>query len=632
MSKNFKPFIVVKQAVSKIKKFGLKSSSSEYLTKAAGADPNSAAPKKNKFGVSWKEIRYIPKFLSPREKAIIKAAVLIILLSSGWIIYTFLQNNLVIKPKSGGIYTENLVGSPQYVNPLYAPANEVDRDLSKLIFAGLVKFDANRAIVPDLAKEWFLSQDKKTYTFILRDNVYWPDQKQFTSHDVVFTFQAIKNKDYESPLFSQWENIQVKAVDDFTVQFILPQPYEQFLTGLTVGILPAHLWEDIAPENAKLAELNIKPVGLGPYAFDSFIKDKRGYIKSYKLKANSDYHLHPPYITQIIFKFYPTFEEAVMSLKNHNADGLSYLPLNLKNELQSRNDLNYYFLSLPQYVAVFFNQQKNEILQDKRIRQALTLLVNKQKLIQQALDGEAEAIDGPLVPGSPGYQPLAEDNQFSERFKQAEKLFKQAGWEYKEDEAQTDTKSAATNTSAVSSQKVLVKDGQELNLRLTLPNQPQIIKVAELLKQMWQAAGIKLTLNIMEISDIQKSVIQARDFELLLFGEILDSTADLYPFWHSSQAGENGFNLSNFKNQQVDELLTKIRQTEDKQKKTDYYIRLNKIIKNEYPAIFLYNPNYTYVVSDKVKGITVKYIITPDDRLNGIENWYIKTKKGFKFN
>lgn len=630
MSKNIKPLIMVKQAMSKIKKIGLKSSPPEDFTEDLDADVQ--LNKKNKLGISWKEIKYIPKFLSPQEKIIIKIAVFVILLSFSLMAYIFLRDNLVIKPKEGGTYTENLVGSPQYINPLYASANEVDRDLVKLVFAGLVKFDENRNPIPDLAKEWFLSQDKKTYTFILRDNVYWPDEKQFTSQDVIFTINAIKNKDYGSPLIKHWENIQVKALDDFTVQFILPEPYEQFLENLTLGILPAHLWEEIPPENAKLAELNIKPVGLGLYNFDSFVKDKQGFIKSYKLKANSHYHDQPAYINQIIFKFFPTFEEAVVSLKNHNADGISYLPLNLKDELRSRNDLNYYSLSLPQYVAIFFNQERNEVLQDKKIRQALNLLINKNKIIQQVLEGQAEPIDGPLVPGMPGYQALKQDAQASEQLKQAKELLAQAGWRLKPEAEDNPNNQAETNSQASDNSKYLFKDDKELSLTLTLPNQPQIVKVAELIKQMWQAAGIKTSLNIVAISDIQKKVINPRDFELLLFGEILDTSADLYPFWHSSQAGEGGFNLSNFKNKQADELLEKIRQEKKLTNKESYYIQLKNILKQELPAIFLYNPNYTYVVSDKVKGISIEHIVAPDDRLNGIEKWYIKTKKGLKFN
>ena len=129
---------------------------------------------------------------------------------------------------------------------------------------------------------------------------------------------------------------------------------------------------------------------------------------------------------------------------------------------------------------------------------------------------------------------------------------------------------------------------------------------------------------------IQKDVIVPRAFEALLFGEILGAEPDLYPFWHSSQIGESGLNLANFNNSQADKLLEDIRKEEELEKRAEAFIKLEEILMDNIPAIFLYNPNYTYVVSSKVKGIELERIVSPVDRLNGIEKWYIKTRRGFK--
>ncbi len=586
----------------------------------------------DKVDLNWKKIKYIPKFLTKREKIILRTALIIIVVSLGLMVYVYTKENLVIKPKVGGVYTESVVGSPQYINPLYSSVGEVDRDLVKLVFAGLVKFNENQKIVPDLAQEWFMDEEGVTYTFKLRDDVFWPDGKKFSSEDVIFTYESIKNPAYSSPLVGYWSNIEIVAIDESTVQFKLPEPFAPFLENLTIGILPYHLWSDILPENARLTEFNMKPIGLGPYQFDSFIKDKQGFIKSYTLKRNPNYHLGSAYVKQITFKFYPTFEMAVDSLRNKNSDGLSFLPLNLKEFLSSRKDLNYYSLSLPQYSAVFFNQKNNAVLEDVKLREALELAVNRQQIIELAMQGEAQPISIPVLPGFLGYD--AEQN-IEQKLDQAKALLAELGYQYEQVETTQDKNEDENNTTTAEAlengrSKFLFKDDKQLTLELTLANQEQSIATAEILKQTWENIGIKINLNIVNSNEIQKKVIELRDYKMLLFGQILGSELDLYPFWHSSQTGKSGLNLAEFENEKADELLEKIRRQKDNDEKTNYYVELSKIFNQEIPAIFLFNPKYTYVVSNDIKGIDIERIITPSDRFNGVESWYVKTKKGFK--
>ena len=141
---------------------------------------------------------------------------------------------------------------------------------------------------------------------------------------------------------------------------------------------------------------------------------------------------------------------------------------------------------------------------------------------------------------------------------------------------------------------------------------------------------MRVTLANVDISKIQKDIITERNFEALMFGEILGSDLDLYPFWHSSAATSQGLNIGGFRNESADKLLEAIRKETNQDQKASKLKDLQKIIKDELPAIFLYNPNYTYVVANKIKGITIEKIFSPSDRLNNINDWYIKSKKGFK--
>jgi len=587
--------------------------------------------------ISWRQIKYISKFLTRKEKIAIRIALGVIIFSLGAMGYLFVDDNMVEKPRVGGSYTEIVVGSPQYINPLYSSIGETDRDLVRLVFAGLVRFDENQNIAPDLAHEWFLDDKGTTYTFQLRDNVYWPDEKQFTSYDVVFTIEAIQNELFESPIRDNWLGIEAKAIDEFTVQFTLPEPFSPFIENATVGILPAHLWEEIQPENARLAELNIKPVGLGPYLFDELTKDKQGFVKSYKFVRNENYHLGAPYIEEVVIKFQPTFEMATDSLKNRNADGMSFLPINLKESLESRKDLSYISASLPQYTAIFFNSDNNSNLSSIKFRSALKMAIDKSKIIETVLAGKAVAIDGTVLPGFPGYNDSKPVDTVD--IETAKRLLSELGWAKKKIEVSEPVDGeGATSTEVVAGPEVdesgmsrfLYKGDSELVVSLTVANQPQAIAVGELIAKMWQSMGIRVNLNPVESSLIQKEVITPRSFEALLFGEILGANPDPYAFWHSSQAGDSGLNLSNFKNTDADKILIEMRKEEDVDKLAELYIQFDGILAKEIPAIFLYNPNYTYVVDSKVKGIDLKRIVSPADRLNGIHSWYIKTRRGFK--
>ncbi len=580
---------------------------------------------------SWKQLKYLPRFLTPKEKNILRLAVTLIVICAALLVYFILRDTMVEKPALGGTYAENLIGAPQNINPLYATTNEVDRDLVKLIFAGLVKQNTEGELEPDLAKEWFVDETKTKYTFKLRDDIKWPDGEKIASQDVLFTIEEIQNPLYASPVRANWIGITVTVIDDHTVQFSLPSAYETFLENLTVGILPAHLSQENMPENATLAELNLKPIGLGPYRFESFVKDKQGYIKSYALSANEDYHLAGPYIQELTFKFQPTFEAAVDSLKNRNADGLSYLPQNLKSALATRKDLIYYSVPLSQYTAIFFNQAKNPALVDKKVRQALKLSIKKNKIIEDVLGNEATAISGPLTPGMPGFEPMA-----SEEFNldEAKKLLAEAGWQKKELKAETSETATSTDENMESDgngfTKYLFKNNQVLAIQLTTTDQPQSMAVGELIQKYWQAIGVKVNWQTVEIGKIQKDVIAERNFEALMFGEILGNDLDLYPFWHSTAANNQGLNIANWRNEAADKLLEAIRKETNGEEKIKKLKELETLVKADLPAIFLYNPNYTYVVADKIKGINLTRIIDPAERLNGVTDWYIKTKKGFK--
>ena len=540
-------------------------------------------------------------------------------------------------PGEGGRYIEGIVGYPRLINPIYIDKNPVDRDLTKLLYAGLVKYDGEK-IIPDLAERWDISDDQKTYTFYLRQNITWPDGEKFTSNDVKFTFDLIQNKDYKSPLITSFNNIKIETPDEYTVKFTLPKPLTPFLESLQVGILPAHIWSKVTPESIILTDFNIKPIGLGPYVFKDLTKDKFGKIHSYTVVRNKKYHLGKPKIDKITLKFYPDFESALQDLKIGSIDGLNMLPIQYRDDINDR-EINIHRLQLPQYTAVFFNLTSDSPVKNKEVRKALAYATDKEKILKEAIAGNGSIIHGPILPNYPGFNPNIEKFEFN--LQKAEEILEEDGWKFRQNQHNDKDENKEKDISDDKKEKMddkedtppkyrTNKNGDILEITITTADVPELSNTAKLLKDNWEKIGVKVNTNIVDINTLQTKYISKRNYEILIFGEIIGVDPDPYPFWHSSQISSTGLNLSNFKNKEADKVLEDARKTADLKAKNDKYIHFQNILVMDIPAIFLYNPNYLYPVNKKIKLYPQKRIITPSDRFANIEKWYINVKRVLK--
>lgn len=596
LSKNLKSFIFLH--LEKFKKY-------QKIEKQKNFDQKIIANLRPQKLPTWRQFKRLPQTLSFQESLILKILGVLILLCLSVLIYFNVIKNLIDVPKDGGEFTEGVIGSPLYLNPLLA-YTDVDIDLTRLIFSGLLKYNEKLELVPDLAEKYEISPDQKTYTFYLKKNVKWHDNENLTASDVVFTFNNILDPDYKSPLFRTFSSVTAEKLDDYTVKFTLKEPYAAFLNLLTVGIIPQHLWYDIPAINAKLATLNQKPIGSGPFKFKSLIKEKTGIIKAYTLEKNKNYYSKIPYLNKIIFKFFPDYESAVNALINKNIDNISFLPKeNLKKI--SKRELNIYNLPLSQYTALFFNQKNNKLLEDKKIREALTYAIDKNKILEDVLQNQGQKIDGPILPGFLGYNQNLTIYEYNPQ--KAIELLINAGWTL--------------------SGEIFKKKDEELKISLTAVEQAENIKVANLLKEFWTSIGVNVDLQLIPADRMEKEIIDPRNYQALLYGEIIGYESDLYSFWHSSQKEAPGVNLANYVNRKADQLLEEARLTNDPAIRSQKYQEFQNILIADLPAIFLYSPSYTYPVNKKIKGLNVQRIALPADRLSNIENWYIKTKKKF---
>ncbi len=565
---------------------------------------------------SFKQLKHLPRYLSSKEKktvSLLLAAAGISLLAIGG---KFASEHVATVPDDGGEYVEASIGSPRFANPVLAATNDADLDIAKLVFSGLMRTTTKGELIPDLAASYQVSDDGKTYTFTLRDNLSWHDGTAFTAKDVAATISYIKEPAWKSPLASQFKNVVVEAPDDKTVRFTLAEPFAPFLSLLTVGIVPEHLWQDVKPENAVRAELNLKPVGTGPFKFKNFTKDKKGVIRTYTLIRNDAYYGDRPHLDAVTFRFYPDFAAADEALTKRKVDGLSFLPLEFRDAVEKLRSVRTYTLRLPQYTAVFFNQKKNPQLRAKEVRQALAQAVDRDRILRETLGDNGVLVHGPILAGFVGFHPDVKKRAYD--LAAAAKLLEDDGW--KLDETDGFRKKTVTDEKK---QKVQ----QPLSVTLTTVDAKENITVAQLIKRDWESIGVKTELEIVPGSRIQKDKIRAREYDALLYGEIVGPDPDPYPFWHSSQNEGGGLNLAVFSNRRVDELLEKARGATKPEDREPMYKEFQDILAEEVPAIFLYSPTYTYAVARKVGGIDTGTVFTPADRFGGVTGWYVETKR-----
>lgn len=508
-------------------------------------------------------------------------------------------------PAVGGTYTEGVIGQPTYINPLLSQTSEADADISSIVYSGLFAYDQDGKLRPDLAEGVDVSEDGMTYTVTLKRGVKWHDGQDLTADDVVFTFKIAQDPAYKSPLRQNWQGVDIAAPDASTVIFTLKKPYFGFLENLTVGILPKHIWENIAPEKFALAEYNLSPVGSGPYRFYDFKKDSNGNILTYELRAFQGYFDQAPYIAKVIFHFYVDGDEMVDAYNRREVLGISNVVAEQEGRLQDRKSTHVFELHQPRLFAVFFNAIKSVPLAHKEVRQALSYGTNRKEIMNEVLGGRGEPLSSPFLSQMEGFS----DSEGTDVFdaEKANKILDDNGWVMKDG--------------------VREKGGSRLAFSLTTPDWPELVKTADILRRQWESLGARVNVSVLGVSDLQQNALRPREYDALLFGEATSFDPDPYSFWHSSQKHDPGLNLSLFDNKDADDILAEARETLNDDERAQKYRQFRDILNDETPAVFLYSPSYLYVVNSQVQGIETKNINAPSHRLQGIARWYIETDR-----
>jgi peptide/nickel transport system substrate-binding protein len=518
------------------------------------------------------------------------------------------------EPASGGIYTEALVGSFGRLNPLLDLNNPADRDIDRLLFSSLIKFDPSGIPQPDLAESWGVSADGTIYNVTLRANAVWQDDTPITSDDVMFTINLLRSQYSAFPedVRSLWDQVEITRLDDKNIKFSLPEPFVPFLDFLTFGVLPAHLLQKVPADQMSSTEFNLAPVGSGPYKFDHLTVEN-GQITGVVLTASKNYFNKMAFIDQIVFSYYPSADDALAAYNRGEELGISQIPANILAASCSNPNLACYSSRMPRLSMVLFNLGNNDFpfFQDKNIRRALMAGLNRQWMVDYILQGQAVVADSPLLPQTWAFYDGVDHIGFDQET--AVNELKTAGYLLPPEGT------------------IRSKDNVLLSFTMVYPDDSIHAQLAQTIQQNWAAIGVEVKLQAVPYESLFNDFLTPRSYQAALVD--LDMTRsydpDPYPFWHQAEI-TGGQNYSQWDNRTASEYLEQARVVADPYIRARLYRNFQVIFARELPALPLYYPIYTYGLDQRMQGVQAVPLFEPADRFNGITSWYLITRRSLE--
>jgi peptide/nickel transport system substrate-binding protein len=510
------------------------------------------------------------------------------------------------------VYSEGLVGSLGRLNPLLDWNNPADRDVNRLLFSSLIRFDERGLPQTDLAESWGVNEEGTIYNFTLRSNAVWHDGTPVTSDDVIFTIEMIKGN---GSLFPQdikelWTRVEVTRLNDLNLKFTIPEPFAPFLDYLTFGVLPKHVLEGVPPEGMATTEFNIDPIGSGPYKFDHLILNQ-GQITGVVLTSFENYYDKPPFIPQVVFRYFPSSAAALDAYEQGEVLGVSRITKDVLQEALEQPNLSIYTSRMPQVSMVLLNLNNPEtpFLGEPNVRRALLLGLNRQRMISSLLGGQAIVADGPIFPGSWAYFDGIEHLEYDPE--QAVSLLKGDGY-----------------VIPAEGGAVRTKEGRALVFTMLHPDDELHTQLAQAMQESWAQIGVQANLQPVPYDRMVFDHLGPRKYQAALVDLNLARTPDPdpYPFWHQAEA-TGGQNYTQWDNRTASEYLEQARVNTKINVRTRLYSNFQVMFAKELPALPLYYPVYSFGVDEQVLGVQVAPLYDISDRFSLVTDWYLVTRR-----
>lgn len=502
--------------------------------------------------------------------------------------------------KSGGVYVEGVIGNISTLNPLLA-ASEPEQAVSRLLFSSLYNYDVTGALHTDLAESMAVKDDK-VYTIKLR-NAVWHDGKKLTAEDVVYTINLIKNPQVRSPLRVNWLDISARAIDDSTVEFMLPAVYAGFSHALTFPVIPKHILQTVSPSSMREADFSSNPVGSGPFAVKRVqTSESTSSTDVVRMEPNTKYYGAVSTLSRLELRAYGNESLLVKAVNSGEVSAASGLSLSAADNIKSKQYSTKHWL-LNKGVYLLMNN-RSQTLQDVRVRRALRYATDTSSIRATVGDNVAR-LDTPILQSQIAQKlPAAPDYNLDK----AKALLKEAGWTYNQGQWKG-------------------KDGRPLAVAVTTSSgRDEYKKIVDALKQQWSKLGVDVQLREIDTSSTTtsfvQSVLQPRDYDALLYELELGADPDVFAYWHSSQASASGYNFANYSNRTVDNDLVGGRSRTNSALRAAKYIQFVNQWLNDAPAIGLYQSVGSYVLNNGASIVEPRGSLnTMNDRYADVTTW-----------
>lgn len=530
-----------------------------------------------------------------------KTIILPVMVLLGFFIACSPQNNKVPAktgadaPAYGDVLMSSSIGDASNLIPMLA-SDGTSHEIAGYIYNGLVKYDKDFNIVPDLAEKWEIEDGGRLLRFHLRKNVRFHDGAPLTARDVLFTYETIINPKTPTAYAEKYKLVQsLKIIDDYTIEARYAKPFAPALISWgALEVMPAHLLKGVDIAKSPLTR---QPIGSGPYRLKSWETGSR-----IALTANAQYFEGPPRLAGVVYRIIPDQTTEFMELKAGTIDIMGLTPLQYLKQTNTpdfkANYVKYKYLA-DGYTYLGFNL-KRAPFDNVRIRQAIAYAIDKQEIVKGVLYGLGLEATGPYKPGTMWYNP--------------------AVTKYPYDPAKARALLQAEGYTDSDGDGILDKGGKAFEFTiLTNQGNPLREKTGQIIQQRLKAVGIKVNIRVIEWTVFLKQFVDKGNFDAVILSWNIIQDPDLFDVWHSSRTGPNGLNFIGFKNAEVDALLDKGRYTFDNKVRKACYDRIQAILAEQQPYVFLYVPYSLPAVSSRIKGI----VPAPAGITYNFKDWYV---------
>ncbi|PKL52453.1 MAG: peptide-binding protein [Nitrospira bacterium HGW-Nitrospira-1] len=502
------------------------------------------------------------------------------------------------EPAYGDTLIEGTIGEPSILIPMLA-GDSASHNIAGIIFNGLVKYDTDLSVIGDLAESWDISHDGLVITFHLRKGVKWADGVEFTADDVMFGYKTIIDEKTPTAYSEDFRQVRkAEVLDKYTFRVTYEKPFAPALTSWgNLVVLPKHLLEG---KDITKSELARNPVGMGPYKLNKWTSGQELALDAYQ-----DYFEGRPYINHYIYRVIPDSATMFLELQAGGIDMMGLTPIQYTK--QTETDFfksNFQKFRYPAFAYTYMGLNlKHPFFKDKQVRQAIAYAIDKSEIVDVVLFGLGSPSTGPYVPNTWPYNPNVKKYEYNPE--KAMQFLKEAGWKDTDGDG------------------ILDRDGKPFEFTI-LTNMGNTLRMNTATIIQWRLAkvGIKVEIRALEWSTFINEFIDKRCFQAVILGWSIGLDPDQFDIWHSSKTKEKEFNFVSYRNPEVDELLDRGRRTFDITERKKAYFRIQEILADELPYIFLYVPDATPIVQARFRGIKP----SPTGITYNLPKWYVPKK------